>query len=143
MLVFWTSDLKVSKCLHIFINISLSSNLSQFFMSFKYLFYTQSLPNLYLKYFHTLFILSPGFMFFKKVEISFLFFPFTIHFDAWGHVLRTVSNMFLRVLRKNLRVLDKYSCIGQNPWFLEKIYGSLDKSLGLDKMEIKQFILRG
>ena len=36
----------------------------------------------------------------------------------------------LQVLGQNLRVLDKYSCIGQNPWVWDNIFGSFDKSLG-------------
>ena len=49
----------------------------------------------------------------------------------------------LRVLGQNLRVLDKYSCIGRNPWVWDKILGSLDKSWGLSKIKIKRFKLMG
>ena len=48
-----------------------------------------------------------------------------------------------RFLKQNIRVLDKYWCIGQNPWVLDQIFGSLNKSLVLDKTKIKRFNLMG
>ena len=45
-----------------------------------------------------------------------------------------------RVLKQNIRVLDKYWCIGQNPWVLDQIFGSLNKSLVLDIQTLRSFV---